>query len=263
MTLRSAVVNLKRVPAGTGVSYGPDHVTAEPTTLALVPIGFADGLPRSAEGRARGLGRRRAVPDRRADRDGPVRRRRRRPAGARSATRSRLRPGAGRADRRAEWARWAGTNPHEVLDRHRRRGCARSLHHGGGGKTMKIRSRAVRRPQRRARGVPPVGGEHHGPPRPRARTHVTEVLIGRDGQWHVDRHARSPSPAALDVLGAPGRRLPGPARPVRRGRHRAVDAGVARRRRTSATGCWPARPAWTRRSPRRCSPPTACASPTG
>ncbi|HTF08682.1 MAG TPA: alanine racemase, partial [Asanoa sp.] len=52
MTLRSTVVNLKRVPAGTAVSYGGDHITAAPTTLALVPVGFADGLPRSVEGRA-------------------------------------------------------------------------------------------------------------------------------------------------------------------------------------------------------------------
>ncbi|MEQ4304008.1 alanine racemase [Plantactinospora sp. B6F1] len=52
MTLRSTVVNVKRVAAGTGVSYGPDRVTERPTTLALLPLGYADGLPRAAEGRA-------------------------------------------------------------------------------------------------------------------------------------------------------------------------------------------------------------------
>ncbi|GAB3974368.1 alanine racemase [Plantactinospora veratri] len=52
MTLRSTVVNVKRVPAGTGVSYGPDRVTERATTLALLPLGYADGLPRAAEGRA-------------------------------------------------------------------------------------------------------------------------------------------------------------------------------------------------------------------
>ena len=52
MTLRARVVNVKRVPAGTGVSYGPDHVTGRPATLALLPLGFADGLPRAAQGRA-------------------------------------------------------------------------------------------------------------------------------------------------------------------------------------------------------------------
>ncbi|WP_020524184.1 alanine racemase [Catelliglobosispora koreensis] len=52
MTLRTSVVNVKRVPAGTGVSYGPDYVTDRPATLALIPLGYADGLPRAAEGRA-------------------------------------------------------------------------------------------------------------------------------------------------------------------------------------------------------------------
>src|SRR3712207_7977985 len=51
MTLRSRVINLKRVAGGTGVSYGPDHVTDRPTTLALLPLGYADGLSRTAEGR--------------------------------------------------------------------------------------------------------------------------------------------------------------------------------------------------------------------
>lgn len=45
MTVRTSVVNVKRVPAGTGVSYGPEHVTGAPTTLALLPLGYADGLP--------------------------------------------------------------------------------------------------------------------------------------------------------------------------------------------------------------------------
>lgn len=40
------VVNLKRVPEGTGVSYGGRYVTQTDTRLALVTLGFADGLPR-------------------------------------------------------------------------------------------------------------------------------------------------------------------------------------------------------------------------
>ncbi|HZU92117.1 MAG TPA: alanine racemase C-terminal domain-containing protein, partial [Microbacterium sp.] len=39
------------VPAGTGVSYGYDHRTDRDTTLVLVPLGYADGVPRSASGR--------------------------------------------------------------------------------------------------------------------------------------------------------------------------------------------------------------------
>jgi alanine racemase len=51
MTLRAAVAAVRRVPAGAGVSYGYDHRTASDTTLALVPLGYADGVPRHASGR--------------------------------------------------------------------------------------------------------------------------------------------------------------------------------------------------------------------
>lgn len=51
MTLRAAVAAVRRVPAGTGVSYGYDHRTERETTLALVPLGYADGVPRSGSGR--------------------------------------------------------------------------------------------------------------------------------------------------------------------------------------------------------------------
>ncbi|MFE7631360.1 alanine racemase [Kocuria sp. NPDC057446] len=50
MTLRSTVSAVKEVPAGQGVSYGLTHVTDRPTTLALVPLGYADGVPRSGTG---------------------------------------------------------------------------------------------------------------------------------------------------------------------------------------------------------------------
>ncbi|MDP3208905.1 MAG: alanine racemase C-terminal domain-containing protein, partial [Rhodoglobus sp.] len=52
MELAAPVVSVKRVPAGHGVSYGHDFLTDGPTTLALVPLGYADGLPRAASGRA-------------------------------------------------------------------------------------------------------------------------------------------------------------------------------------------------------------------
>jgi alanine racemase len=52
MTLRARLAGVKRVPAGQGVSYGHDYVTASPTTLGLVPLGYADGIPRAAGGRA-------------------------------------------------------------------------------------------------------------------------------------------------------------------------------------------------------------------
>ena len=50
MTLRTRLVLVKRVPAGTGVSYGHRYTTSRETTLGLVPLGYADGIPRTATG---------------------------------------------------------------------------------------------------------------------------------------------------------------------------------------------------------------------
>ena len=48
MTLRGTVALTKRVPADYGVSYGLTYRTSTETTLALVPLGYADGIPRAA-----------------------------------------------------------------------------------------------------------------------------------------------------------------------------------------------------------------------
>ena len=48
MTVKSSVVLVKHVPAGTGVSYAHQYHTQRDTNLALVPVGYADGLPRAA-----------------------------------------------------------------------------------------------------------------------------------------------------------------------------------------------------------------------
>lgn len=63
MTLVGRVAGVKRVPAGSGVSYGHTYVTDRETTLALVPLGYADGVPRAASSRAEVLlaGRRRRI----------------------------------------------------------------------------------------------------------------------------------------------------------------------------------------------------------
>ncbi|MGQ0576063.1 MAG: alanine racemase, partial [Pseudonocardia sp.] len=55
MTLRARVALVKRVPAGAGVSYGHEWTTPAATTLALLPVGYADGVPRrlGAAGRMR------------------------------------------------------------------------------------------------------------------------------------------------------------------------------------------------------------------
>ncbi|HVW81655.1 MAG TPA: alanine racemase [Mycobacteriales bacterium] len=46
MTLTSEVALTKRVPAGHGVSYAHQYTTQRETTLALIPLGYADGVPR-------------------------------------------------------------------------------------------------------------------------------------------------------------------------------------------------------------------------
>ncbi|MEV4638232.1 alanine racemase [Actinoplanes sp. NPDC049548] len=48
MTARARVALTKRVPAGQGVSYGHAYFTTRETTLALVPLGYGDGVPRHA-----------------------------------------------------------------------------------------------------------------------------------------------------------------------------------------------------------------------
>ncbi len=63
MTVRARLVQVKRVPAGTGVSYGHRYHTGGPATLGLVPLGYAEGVPRAATNVAEVLagGRRRRV----------------------------------------------------------------------------------------------------------------------------------------------------------------------------------------------------------
>ncbi|MBT2467629.1 alanine racemase [Streptomyces sp. ISL-66] len=51
MALKASVALVKEVPAGHGVSYGHHYVTERETRLALIPAGYADGIPRHASGR--------------------------------------------------------------------------------------------------------------------------------------------------------------------------------------------------------------------
>ncbi|MFK0170197.1 alanine racemase [Streptomyces sp. NPDC090306] len=50
MTLSASLALVKQVPGGHGVSYGHHYVTPGRTTLGLVPLGYADGVPRHASG---------------------------------------------------------------------------------------------------------------------------------------------------------------------------------------------------------------------
>jgi alanine racemase len=52
LRLTGEVIAVKTIPAGSGVSYGYTYRTSAPTRLALVALGFADGVPRVASNRA-------------------------------------------------------------------------------------------------------------------------------------------------------------------------------------------------------------------
>ncbi|MDI1460305.1 alanine racemase [Catellatospora sp. KI3] len=48
MTAHARVLLAKRLAAGQGISYGHTYTTSRDTTVALVPLGYADGVPRHA-----------------------------------------------------------------------------------------------------------------------------------------------------------------------------------------------------------------------
>ncbi|GAA3236965.1 alanine racemase [Actinocorallia longicatena] len=115
MTLTARLLLTKTVPAGTGVSYGHDHRTDRETLLGLVPLGYADGVPRPASGRAEVWvrGERRPVAGRIAMDQFMV------DLGGLDATHGDevvlFGPGDRGEPTAADWAAWAGTNPHEIL----------------------------------------------------------------------------------------------------------------------------------------------------
>jgi alanine racemase len=63
MTVTARLVMVKPVPAGAGVSYGHRYLTDADTTIGLVPLGYADGIPRHGSSSAPVLaaGRRRSI----------------------------------------------------------------------------------------------------------------------------------------------------------------------------------------------------------
>ena len=80
MTVRGTVVLTKEIAAGTGVSYGQTFLAEEPMRVALVPMGYGDGIPRARLEHRRGAGQRNARPGARSRLHGPVRGRRARDA---------------------------------------------------------------------------------------------------------------------------------------------------------------------------------------
>ncbi|HEU5474749.1 MAG TPA: alanine racemase [Actinophytocola sp.] len=117
LRLTAPIVQVRRVSAGVGIGYGHTHVTDRATNLGLLPIGYADGLPRAASGRAEVMvaGRRRpvvgvismdqAVVDLG---DEPV------DPGTAAVV---FGPGDGGEPTVDDWAGWAGTIPHEIVTR--------------------------------------------------------------------------------------------------------------------------------------------------
>ena len=63
LSWRASVSFVKRVEAGQGISYGLTARTTRPTTIATVPVGFADGYPRCLSNRGEVLigGRRHSI----------------------------------------------------------------------------------------------------------------------------------------------------------------------------------------------------------
>lgn len=63
LQLLSEVTRVHSIPPGTGVGYGHEFRATRPTTIALVPIGYGDGLPRTlGNGSGRVLIRSRSAP---------------------------------------------------------------------------------------------------------------------------------------------------------------------------------------------------------
>ena len=62
MALKARIIHLKKVPAGFKVSYGSTYETRKPTTIATVPVGYADGLSRLLSSRGQMLAHGQRVP---------------------------------------------------------------------------------------------------------------------------------------------------------------------------------------------------------
>jgi alanine racemase len=115
LTLAAPVVAAREVRAGTTVGYGRTWVAERATRLALLPLGYADGLPRSASGSAEVLlrGRRRRVVGRISMDQVVV------DVGDDQVTAGEVAtvfgPGHAGEPTVADWATWADTIEHEVV----------------------------------------------------------------------------------------------------------------------------------------------------
>ncbi|GGS93942.1 alanine racemase [Streptomyces griseoviridis] len=117
MTLSASLALVKRVPGGHGVSYGHRYTTPGDTTLGLVPLGYADGIPRHAssngpvlvDGKWRTVAGRIAMDQFAVDLGGDEP-----PAGAEAVL---FGPGDGGEPTAEDWAQAAGTIGYEIVTR--------------------------------------------------------------------------------------------------------------------------------------------------
>lgn len=119
LTLTAPLVSVRAVAAGTGVGYGHTWTAPVATRLGLIPLGYADGLPRAATGRAAVLvtGVRRPLVGRISMDSAVV------DLGSDSTVEigdivTVFGPGTGaraHAPTTADWARWADTLEHEIV----------------------------------------------------------------------------------------------------------------------------------------------------
>jgi alanine racemase len=115
LTLTAPVVAVRRVRAGSPVGYGHSWTAPADTTLGLLPVGYADGLPRAASGQAEVMvgGRRcpvaglismdQTIIDLRSQQIHP------------GQIATVFGPGSSGEPTVADWAGWAGTIEHEIV----------------------------------------------------------------------------------------------------------------------------------------------------
>jgi alanine racemase len=116
MTLTAPVISVREVPEGARVGYGHGHTTSGATRLALLPLGYADGVPRTATGRAEVLlGGRRCPVAGLVSMDQTVIDVTALPGVAPGDTATLLGPGDAGEPTPQDWARWAGTIPHDIV----------------------------------------------------------------------------------------------------------------------------------------------------
>lgn len=62
MAFKSAVIQVKKLPAGASISYNRSYITSAPKTIAVVPIGYDTGYSRHLSGRGEVLVRQKQAP---------------------------------------------------------------------------------------------------------------------------------------------------------------------------------------------------------